>query len=103
MANIAELKSLRADFRQKLDNFDSRLTENRGRRKNLRLINIQEGVESQQTLSDFDNGVLTRRLGLAPERSFTLERVHRTLVGEAEPKHSDSHPLLKVSEGVCLS
>lgn len=27
MANIAELKSLRADFRQKLDNFDSRLTD----------------------------------------------------------------------------
>lgn len=53
--------------------------ENRGRRKNLRIFGIQEGAEGQQSLFDFVNGMLPRWLGLDDRRSFTLERVHRTL------------------------
>jgi len=53
--------------------------ENWGRRKNLRLFGIREGAEGQHTLFDFINGMLTRWLGLNPDRPFTLERVHRTL------------------------
>lgn len=53
--------------------------ENRGRRKNLRLFGIRERAEGQQTLFDFINEKLTQWLRLDPDRSFTLERVHRTL------------------------
>lgn len=54
--------------------------ENRGRRKNLRLFGIREGAKGHQTLLDFINDKLTQWLGTDPDRSFTLERVHRTLV-----------------------
>ena len=141
---LSELKSLRADFGNKLDNIDTRLTdmansmaalesnvaevkrdvssitarideaerrisdtedamektgaaldsaikriaylesktedlENRSRRKNLRLFGIREGAEGQQPLFDFISGMLPRWLALNPDKSFTLERVHRTL------------------------
>ncbi|XP_026020582.1 uncharacterized protein LOC113020645 [Astatotilapia calliptera] len=53
--------------------------ENRGRRKNLRIFGIKEGAEGQQSLFEFINIMLPKWLGLAPDKSFTLERVHRTL------------------------
>lgn len=61
--------------------------ENRGRRKNLRLLGLREGAEGTQTLFDFVNNMLPRWLGLAPDKTFTLERVHRTL-GPAKPNQS---------------
>lgn len=53
--------------------------ENRGRRKNLCLLGIREGAKGQQSLFDFVNAMLPRWLGLNPDKTFTLERVHRTL------------------------
>lgn len=53
--------------------------ENRGRRKNLRIFGIREGAEGKQSLFDFVTNMLPRWLGLPPQKSFTLERVHRTL------------------------
>ncbi|CAI5686474.1 unnamed protein product [Oreochromis niloticus] len=53
--------------------------ENCRRRKNLRIFGIKEGAEGQQSLFDFINIMLPKWLGLAPDKSFTLERVHRTL------------------------
>lgn len=53
--------------------------ENRGRRKNLRVLGVQEGAEGKQSLFDFMNSMLPRWLGLSSETTFTLERVHRTL------------------------
>ena len=61
--------------------------ENRGRRKNLRLFGIREGAEGRQTLFDFVNKKLPLWLGLDPEKSFTLERVHRTLAS-AKPNQN---------------
>lgn len=52
--------------------------ENRGRRKNLRLLGLREQAEGNKPLLDFVNDMLPRWLG-CPERSFALERVHRTL------------------------
>lgn len=52
--------------------------ENRGRRKNLRILGIREGAEGQKPLFEFVNEMLPQWLG-HPDRSFTLERVHRTL------------------------
>lgn len=53
--------------------------ENRARRKNLRLFGIREGAEGQQSLFDFISGMLPKWLKVNPEKSFILERVHRTL------------------------
>ena len=53
--------------------------ENRGRRKNLRIFGIREGAEGKQPLLNFITDMLPRWLRLPPEKSFTLERVHRTL------------------------
>lgn len=52
--------------------------ENRGRRKNLRLFGVREGAEGQKPLFDFISEMLPQWLG-HPDRSFTLERAHRTL------------------------
>lgn len=52
--------------------------ENRGRRKNLRLFGLRERVEGNKPLFDFVNDMLPRWLG-CPDKTFTLERVHRTL------------------------
>lgn len=53
--------------------------ENRGRRKNLRVFGIREGAEGRQPLFDFISNMLPKWLELPPDKSFTLERVHRTL------------------------
>ena len=53
--------------------------ENRSRRKNLRLGNLGPRAEGQQTLFDFINEKLPQWMGLGPDESFTLERVHRTM------------------------
>ncbi|KAL0195444.1 hypothetical protein M9458_009016, partial [Cirrhinus mrigala] len=52
--------------------------ENRGKRKNLRLYGIRESAEGQKTLLEFISDMLAQWLG--PDKSFTLERVHHTLV-----------------------
>ncbi len=52
--------------------------ENRGRRNNLRLFGLREGAEGNKPLFDFVNDMLPRRLS-CPDKTFTLERVHRTL------------------------
>lgn len=52
--------------------------ENRGRRKNLRLFGLRERAEGNKPLFDFVNDMLPRWLG-CPDKTFTLERVHRTL------------------------
>lgn len=57
--------------------------ENRGRRKNIRLFGLKEGVESPHTLLDFVRDMLPVWLGLELSQPLVLERVHRTL---AEPK-----------------
>ena len=51
--------------------------ENRGGRKNLRLFGLREQAEGEP-LFDFVNDTLPRLLG-CPDKTFTLERVHRTL------------------------
>lgn len=53
--------------------------ENRGRRKNLRLLGIREGAEGKRPLIEYVTEMLPRWLG-QPHKSFTLERAHRTLV-----------------------
>lgn len=53
--------------------------ENRGRRKNLRIFGIREGAEGTRPLYDFINDMLPKWLGMPAQKSFTLERVHRTL------------------------
>lgn len=53
--------------------------ENRGRRKNLRIFGLKEGAEGDQTLLNFMMDMLPKWLELPPEKSFILERVHRTL------------------------
>lgn len=53
--------------------------ENRGRRKNLRIFGLKEGAEGVQTLLTFVTDMLPQWLGLPPDRTFALERVHRTL------------------------
>ena len=52
--------------------------ENRGRRKNLRLFGLRERAEGNKPLYDFVNDMLPQWLG-CPDKTFTLERVHRTL------------------------
>lgn len=56
--------------------------ENRGRRKNLRIFGLKEGVEGEQTLLNFVTDILPKWLALPPEKTFTLERVHRTLANK---------------------
>ncbi len=53
--------------------------ENHGRRKNVHVFGLKEGAEGKRTLLDFLHDMLPQWLGLEPDKSFTLERVHRTL------------------------
>lgn len=53
--------------------------ENRSRRNNLRLFGLREGAEGNQTLLDFIQKMLPRWLELDTDRTFILERAHRTL------------------------
>lgn len=53
--------------------------ENRSRRKNLRLFGLPEGAEGSRPLLEFIQDMLPRWLNLNADRSFVLERVHRTL------------------------
>lgn len=65
--------------------------ENRSRRNNLRIFGIREGAEGNQTLLDFMQNMLPRWLGLDTDRTFTLERAHRTL---APPKPNQDRAVL---------
>ena len=60
--------------------------ENRGRRKNLRIFGLRERAEGNKPLFDFVNDMLPRWLGF-PDKTFTLERAHRTLA-PAKPNQS---------------
>lgn len=53
--------------------------ENRGRRKNLRIFGLREGIEGRKPLIEYVTEMLPTWLGLPQEKVFTLERVHRTL------------------------
>jgi len=53
--------------------------ENRGRRKNIQLFGLKEGAEGTRPLLDFINDMLPQWLDTETDRSFTLERAHRTL------------------------
>ncbi|KAJ8333914.1 hypothetical protein SKAU_G00412330 [Synaphobranchus kaupii] len=61
--------------------------ENRGRRKNIRMFGLKEGAEGSRPLLDFVHDKLPQWLGLGSDKSFTLERVHRTLA-PANPNHN---------------
>lgn len=61
--------------------------ENRGRRKNLRLNGIREGAEGQKSLFEFVSAKLPQWLEMDPDKTFTLERVHRTLAPEKSNKN----------------
>ncbi|KAK7930453.1 hypothetical protein WMY93_006848 [Mugilogobius chulae] len=53
--------------------------ENRARRKNLRIFGIREVTEGSRPLLEFVTEMIPTWLGLPPQKTFTLERVHRTL------------------------
>lgn len=61
--------------------------ENQGRRKNLSIFGIPARAEGNQSLYDFFTNMLPRWLGLPSQKSFTLERVHRTLAS-GKPKQN---------------
>ncbi|CAI5677409.1 unnamed protein product [Oreochromis niloticus] len=63
--------------------------ENRGRRKNLRLFGLREGAEGQRPLLEFIREMLPRLL--ETDRSFIIERAHRTL---APPKPNQHRAVL---------
>ncbi|KAL6473236.1 hypothetical protein MHYP_G00194240 [Metynnis hypsauchen] len=63
--------------------------ENRGRRKNLRLFGLREGAEGQRPLLEFVREMLPR--WLETDRSFIIERAHRTL---APPKPNQHRAVL---------
>lgn len=80
--------------------------ENRGRRKNLCIFGLKEGVVGEQTLLNFVTDMLPKWLGLPPEKTFTLERVHCTLANgnrKTELKQSGAGSLSKFPrEGICI-
>ncbi|KAL7866053.1 hypothetical protein SRHO_G00113000 [Serrasalmus rhombeus] len=61
--------------------------ENRARRKNVRVFGLKEGAEGSRPLLDFVQDMLPKWLDLGSDRSFILERVHRTLA-PARPNHN---------------
>lgn len=65
--------------------------ENRGRRKNLRMFGLREDSELNRSLLDFVEHKLPTWLKLDGDRSFTLERVHRT---PARPKPGQSRAVI---------
>uniref|UniRef100_A0AAV2LV34 L1 transposable element RRM domain-containing protein n=1 Tax=Knipowitschia caucasica TaxID=637954 RepID=A0AAV2LV34_KNICA len=59
--------------------------ENRGRRKNLRLVGLAEGTEGTQSMLSYIQHKMPLWLGLDPaDTPFTIERAHRTL-GRPKP------------------
>lgn len=65
--------------------------ENRSRRKNLRPFGLREGAEGNQPLLEFIQNMLPRWLELDTGKTFTLERVHRTL---APPKPNQDRAVI---------
>lgn len=61
--------------------------ENRGRMKNIRVFGLKEGAEGRRSLLDFMHDMLPQWLELGAEKSFILERAHRTLA-PANPKQN---------------
>lgn len=59
--------------------------ENRGRRKNLRLFGLRESAEGQRPLLEFIREMLPR--WLETDRSFIIERAHRTLAPPKPNQH----------------
>lgn len=92
---IEETESRISAIEDRLDRTESELTmatkriahlemktddlENRGRRKNIRVFGLKEGAEGTRSLLDFIHDTLPQWIGLETEKSFTLERAHRTL------------------------
>lgn len=65
--------------------------ENRGRRKNLRLVGLPEGAEGSQPMVGYVQRMLPIWLGLDAAKTFTLERAHRTL---ARPRPDQSRAVI---------
>ncbi|KAL7848819.1 hypothetical protein SRHO_G00204420 [Serrasalmus rhombeus] len=63
--------------------------ENRARRKNIRVFGLKEGAEGSRPFLDFVHDMLPKWLDLGFDRSFILERVHRTLA-PARPNHNQA-------------
>lgn len=61
--------------------------ENRARRKNIRVFGLKEGAEGNRPLLDFVRDMLPKWLNFGPDKSFTLERAHRTLA-PVKPNHN---------------
>lgn len=53
----------------------------------MRIIGVREGAEGRQPLIDFVTEKLPTWLGLPPQKTFTLERVHCTLATAQPGKH----------------
>ncbi|KAL6458397.1 hypothetical protein MHYP_G00336270 [Metynnis hypsauchen] len=53
--------------------------ENHARRKNIQVFCLKEGAEGSRPLLDFVHNMLPKWLYLGSNKSFILERVHRTL------------------------
>ncbi|RXN11629.1 LINE-1 type transposase domain-containing 1 [Labeo rohita] len=72
----SQLTKLRAEVEQLQSKVDD--LENRGRRKNLRIVGLPEGTEGTDSLASFLRSAIPKWLDL-PEDSFTLdiERAHR--------------------------
>lgn len=65
--------------------------ENRGRRKNLRLVGLPESAEKTRPMVEFIQHMLPIWLGLDTSRTFVLERAHRTL---AKPRPGQSRAVI---------
>ncbi|CAL1604458.1 unnamed protein product [Knipowitschia caucasica] len=75
-----DLEVAKADLAIKRSTLESKTDEleNRGRRKNLRLFGLRERAENNQPLLEYVEQLLPRWLG-CHDKTFTLERAHRTL------------------------
>lgn len=76
-------------LKQRVEQLWSRVDdqENRGRRKNIRLIGLKEGKETGNTMNDYIKKILNEGLGLQGD-DYEIERSHRS----GGPRPDDNHP-----------
>ncbi|KAM7396125.1 hypothetical protein PAMP_019193 [Pampus punctatissimus] len=77
-------------LRERVERLWSRVDdqENRGRRKNVKLIGLKEGKEAGNAMNDYIKKILSEGLGLQGEE-FEIERSHRS----GGPRPDDNQPL----------
>lgn len=85
-ASMANVNSI---LKQKVEQLWSRVEdhENRGRRKNIRLIGLKEGKETGSTMNDYVKKILGDGLGLQGDE-YEIERSHRI----GGPRPGDDQP-----------